>query len=62
MIEYRVFIKNRFNELTCIGKATEFPNGCFFLQFDVVPKNGEVMLSPVQPKCEVVPLKSVLKT
>lgn len=53
-------MKNRFNELSCIGKATEFSNGCFFIQLDVVPKNGELMLSPTQPKCEVVPIKKVL--
>lgn len=59
MTEFYVFMKNRFNELVRLGKATQFNNGCIYLQLDVVPKSGDLMLAPVQPKCEVVELKRV---
>jgi len=61
MTEFYVFMKNRFNELVRLGRATQFSNGCIYLQLDVVPKNGDLMLAPVQPKCDVVKLKSCVK-
>lgn len=65
MIEFYVFMKTRFNELSKVGRATQFDDGCIYLQLDVVPKNGDLMLSPVKPKekeptrCPVVPLHKV---
>ena len=61
MIKYSVFIKNCFNELSCIGTAFQLSNGCLCLQLDAIPCSSatEMMLVPTQPKADVVELKSV---
>ena len=61
MIKYSVFIKNCFNELSCIGTAFQLSNGCLCLRLDAIPRSSttEMMLVPTQPKADVVELKPV---
>lgn len=61
MIKYTVFIKNYFNELSCIGTAFQLSNGCLCLRLDAIPRSSttEMMLVQTQPKADVVELKPV---
>lgn len=59
MTEYYVFMRREFNELSCIGTALELQNGCINLRLKAIPLSGDIMLSPVHPKCPVQPLTLV---
>ena len=61
MIKYSVFIKNHFNDMSCIGTAFQLSNGCLCLRLDAIPLSSatEMMLVPTQPKADVVKLKSI---
>lgn len=60
MIKYTVFIKNSFNDMSCIGIAYQLHNGCICMKFDAIPApNVEIILVPPERKAEIIPLREV---
>ena len=60
-MKYYVFIKNRFNQVACVGEAEEFQDGQIALDLDVtLPEKTKIILTPQQQKlAPVVELRRV---
>ena len=61
MMQYLITFRNQFNHVAAIGKAIEHENGCILLHLDAITTNGELMLSPLQPKATVYPFPPQLR-
>ena len=60
-MKYYVFIKNRFNQVACVGEAEEFKNGIISLDLDVtLPEKTKIILTPQERKlAPVIELRRV---
>ena len=56
-MKYHIFFKNHFQVASAIGTATELDDGCLYMTFNAIPRDGVVMLVPEQPKAHVIPFK-----
>lgn len=60
--QYGVFIDTAFDQVACIGTAEQYDNLCFIFHLHALPLDGQkIILTPVNPKSNVVKLEIVKK-
>lgn len=56
-MKYFVFIKNRFNQVACVGEAEEFQDGIISLDLDTpLPEKTKIILTPQEQTARVIPM------
>lgn len=61
-MKYFVFIKNRFNQVACVGEAEKSPDNLIALDLDVpLPAKTKIILTPQEQSGRVIPLLRRIK-